>query len=112
MATVHSDAAPSRLTLVQWLIAIVAAIGFAFDSYVLLMLPLIVRPALAALVNAAPGTPQYSYWVGLLFWIPAIAGDWWEACKRRFSFWRSNSLKARSTVRLSNSGSNGFAKKS
>ena len=29
-----------------WLIAIIAAIGFAFDTYELLMLPLIVRPAL------------------------------------------------------------------
>ena len=30
-----------RLTKVQWLICVIAAIGFAFDTYVLLMLPLI-----------------------------------------------------------------------
>jgi MFS family permease len=38
------------------------------------MLPLIVAPALAALVKAAPGTDAYNYWVGMLFWIPAVAG--------------------------------------
>jgi MFS family permease len=64
----------TRLTPVQWLICIIAAIGFAFDIYELLMLPLIVAPALGELVKAVPGTPAYNHWVGLLFWIPAIAG--------------------------------------
>jgi MFS family permease len=64
----------TRLTPVQWLICIIAAIGFAFDIYELLMLPLIVAPALGELVKAAPGTAAYNHWVGLLFWIPAIAG--------------------------------------
>ena len=39
----------SRLTPIQWLICIISAIGFAFDIYVLLMLPLIIKPAIAAL---------------------------------------------------------------
>ena len=65
---------PSRLTPVQWLICVIASIGFAFDIYELLMLPLIVGPALRELVNVQPGTPAYNDWVGLLFWIPAIAG--------------------------------------
>jgi MFS family permease len=63
-----------RLTPVQWLICIIAAIGFAFDIYELLMLPLIVRPALMELARLAPGTPEFNEWVGLLFWVPAIAG--------------------------------------
>jgi MFS family permease len=63
-----------RLTPVQWLICAIAAIGFAFDIYQLLMLPLIVAPALKELVSATAGTPAYNDWVGLLFWIPAIAG--------------------------------------
>jgi MFS family permease len=63
-----------RLTPVQWLICAIAAIGFAFDTYELLMLPLVVAPALQQLVQATPGTPAYNHWVGLLFWIPAIAG--------------------------------------
>jgi len=65
---------PVRLTSTQWLICAIAAIGFAFDIYEILMLPLIVRPALLDLVNVKPGTPEFNQWVGLLLWIPAIAG--------------------------------------
>ena len=43
------DAIAPRLTVQQWLICGIAAMGFAFDIYELLMLPLIVRPALLAL---------------------------------------------------------------
>jgi MFS family permease len=64
----------SRLTPVQWLICVIASIGFAFDIYELLMLPLIIAPALRELVAVQPWTPAYNDWVGLLFWIPAIAG--------------------------------------
>src|SRR3954471_15946897 len=56
------------------LIAIIAAIGFAFDSSELLMLPLIVRPALMELLHV-PGTdPAITQWVGYLFYWPAVAG--------------------------------------
>ncbi|HUG54259.1 MAG TPA: MFS transporter [Vicinamibacteria bacterium] len=48
--------------------------GFAFDIYELLMLPLIVGPALQDLMGLRPGSAAYSDWVGLLFWIPALAG--------------------------------------
>ncbi|MFL6197988.1 MAG: MFS transporter [Thermoanaerobaculia bacterium] len=48
--------------------------GFAFDIYELLVLPLIVRPALQELVGAAPGSPEFQMWVGRLFYIPAFAG--------------------------------------
>ena len=68
-----SPSAP-RLTGVQWLVCTIAAIGFAFDIYELLMLPLIVRPALMELGGIAPGTPEFASWVGRLFYIPAIAG--------------------------------------
>lgn len=63
-----------RLTTTQWLICIIASIGFAFDIYELLMLPLIVGPALAELIGAAPGSPEFTTWVGRLFYIPAFAG--------------------------------------
>ena len=62
------------LTTVEWLICAVAALGFAFDIYELLMLPLIVRPALLELLGAKPGTPEFNQWVGLLFYVPAVAG--------------------------------------
>lgn len=52
-------AAPARLSATQWLICVIAAIGFAFDIYELLMLPLILRPALAELGGIAPGTPEF-----------------------------------------------------
>ena len=53
------------LTPLQWLICAVAAIGFAFDTYELLMLPLIVRPALAELLGVAPNSLEVNEWVGM-----------------------------------------------
>jgi MFS family permease len=64
----------ARLTPIQWLICAIAAIGFAFDIYEILMLPLIVRPALLELTGGVPGSPEYQMWVGRLFYIPAFAG--------------------------------------
>ena len=46
--------APRALTPLQWTICATAALGFAFDTYTLLVLPLIVRPALAELLAAEP----------------------------------------------------------
>jgi MFS family permease len=68
------DESASRLTPLQWLIAIIAAIGFAFDSYVLLVLPLIVRPALIELLQVPPNSPAINDWVGIIFYVPAVAG--------------------------------------
>ena len=56
MSTVRATYGAERLTTLQWLI-IIAAIGFAFDSYELLMLPLIARPALAELLRVPPNSP-------------------------------------------------------
>ena len=60
------------LTRIQWLICTVAAFGFAFDSYELLMLPLIVQPALIDLTGYAPGSADLNRWVGLMFFVPAV----------------------------------------
>src|SRR5688572_16049545 len=64
----------NRLTSVQWLICVIAAIGFAFDTYELLMLPLINRPALTQLGGLEFGSPEYRRWLGLLFYVPAVCG--------------------------------------
>jgi MFS family permease len=64
----------ARLTPLQWVICGIAAIGFLFDIYEILMLPLIVRPALLELTGATPGSPEFQMWVGRLFYIPAFAG--------------------------------------
>ena len=63
-----------KLTPIQWTICAVAALGFCFDIYELLMLPLIVRPALLELADVRPGTPEFNQWVGMLFYIPAVCG--------------------------------------
>ncbi len=71
----HSSANPSELRpLVKGLIIGTSALGFALDIFELLMLPLIVRPALQELLQAEPGSPVYQDWVGLLFFVPALAG--------------------------------------
>jgi MFS family permease len=67
-------AAPARLTPVEWTICAIAAIGFAFDTYELLMAPLVVRPALEQLGNLRFGSPEYLRWVGLFFYVPALFG--------------------------------------
>src|SRR5215469_11457450 len=63
-----------RLTPLQWLICGVAALGFAFDLYEILILPLVVRPALVALGNLKPGSPEFNFWVGLVFYLPLACG--------------------------------------
>jgi len=68
------DETPARMTPLQWLIVIIAAIGFAFDSYELLMLPLIVRPALVDLLQQPATSPAINDWVGIIFYVPAVAG--------------------------------------
>ena len=74
--------ASGRLSLTGWLVCAIAAIGFAFDIYELLMLPLVIKPALAALGGMSaegvpllvPGSPEYAKWARALFFVPAIAG--------------------------------------
>jgi MFS family permease len=66
-------AAP-RLTPLQWLICAIAALGFAFDIYEILMAPLVVGPAIGELTGVKPGTPDFNFWVGMFFWIPALVG--------------------------------------
>lgn len=67
-------AAGPRMNTTQWLICIIASIGFAFDIYELLMLPLIVGPALQELLGATPGSPEFQMWTSRLFYWPAICG--------------------------------------
>ena len=63
-----------RMTATEWLICAVAAMGFAFDTYTLLVLTLIVRPALTEMLPANAGPALFNQWVGILFYVPAIAG--------------------------------------
>jgi MFS family permease len=88
-----SPSGTGGLTRTQWLICAIAAIGFAFDIYELLMLPLIIKPAMAALSlplvdqlvaggmarpeaisSFAPGGTNYVSWARTLFFVPALVG--------------------------------------
>jgi MFS family permease len=59
-----------------WLICIMAAIGFAFDIYELLMLPLIIKSAMFSLSDGkfVPGSDEYREWARMLFFVPALVG--------------------------------------
>jgi len=74
MANITSDETTPRLTSTQWLICIIAVIGFAFDTYVLLVLPLIIRPAIEGLGGFKFGTPEFAHWRDLFFYVPAVCG--------------------------------------
>jgi len=76
MATVQPSYRPTRtpLTPIQWVICVTAAIGFAFDSFVLLMAPLVVPPALVELLGVPASNPRVNSWVGFMLYIPAVAG--------------------------------------
>ena len=66
---------PQRLTATHWLILVIASIGFAFDIYELLMLPLVLPPALQELLpGVLLGSDEFNTWRALLFWVPAMAG--------------------------------------
>ena len=62
----------------HWLILSMAAIGFAFDTYALLVLPIIARPSLASLLEVDPdtasGTQAILTWTGYIMWGSAICG--------------------------------------
>jgi MFS family permease len=63
-----------RLTRTQWLICIIASIGFLFDTYELLMTPLVGVPAIAELLQVPPNNPLVTQWMGNMLWITAICG--------------------------------------
>jgi MFS family permease len=76
-----SDAPPAslpKLTRTQWLIVVIAAIGFAFDIYELLVWPLIGRPALERLLAVnqytASGNQAILDWFSYIMYSSALCG--------------------------------------
>src|SRR5260370_8013743 len=67
-----------KFSATEWLILFVAALGFAFDTYELLMRPWIARPALAELLRVDPATASGNdlilSWTSYLMWASAISG--------------------------------------
>jgi len=74
MSADASSGSSLKLTRTQWLICFIATLGFLFDIYELLMLPLIAKNALLDIGGIRPGSDEFYMWVGRLFYIPAIAG--------------------------------------
>ncbi|MDY3554706.1 MFS transporter [Gemmata sp. JC717] len=69
-----ADGLPSLSPVTRWLVLAVAAIGFLFDTYELLMLPLIGAPAIAELLGVPPNNPQVREWLGYILWAAAVCG--------------------------------------
>jgi MFS family permease len=65
---------PAKLTATKWLIILIASIGFLFDTYELLMTPLVAAPAIAELLKIPLNNPIVTDWVGRLLWIAALCG--------------------------------------
>jgi len=63
-----------KLSLVEWLVVVIASIGFLFDTYELLMTPLVAGPAIAELLKVPLNNPLVTDWVGRLLWISALCG--------------------------------------
>ena len=69
-----SDSTSPKFTVQHWLIIIIASIGFLFDTYELLMTPLVGVPAIAELLNLPPNNPMVTDWIGRMLWITALCG--------------------------------------
>ncbi len=63
-----------KVSLTTWLVLTVAAIGFLFDTYELLMTPLVLAPALSDLLNLPANHPEVTAWVGRVLWMTALCG--------------------------------------
>jgi hypothetical protein len=69
-----------KFTTTHWLIIVIASIGFLFDTYELLMTPLVAAPAIAELLKLPMNNPIVTSWVGKLLWIAALCGGVSSAC--------------------------------
>ncbi len=68
------ESRPSKLGLTAWLVVIIASIGFLFDTYELLMTPLVGVPAISELLQLPPNNPVVTRMFGNLLWITALCG--------------------------------------
>jgi len=69
-----SVSAAKKLSVVECLVVLIASIGFLFDTYELLMTPLVAAPAIAELLKVPLNNPIVTDWVGRLLWISALCG--------------------------------------
>ncbi len=70
----NGSAGSGSWDLTTILVLVVAAIGFLFDTYELLLLPLIAAPAISEILQLPTNHPDVTAWVGRLLWIAALCG--------------------------------------
>ena len=61
-------------SVTRFLVFLVAAIGFLFDTYELLMFPVTGGQAIGELLKVAPESDAVRLWSGRMLWIAALAG--------------------------------------
>jgi MFS family permease len=64
----------TKLTFTHWLIIIIASLGFLFDTYQLLMTPLVGPQAISELLKVPLSNQAVSDWMGILLWSSALCG--------------------------------------
>ena len=64
----------AKFSVTTWLIITIASIGFLFDTYDLLMTPLVAPPAIAELLDIPQNHHLVTLWTGRLLWISALCG--------------------------------------
>ncbi len=69
-----SSASAGLPPVTRWLVLIVAAIGFLFDTYELLMFPVIGSQAVAELLRVEQTSNEVRLWGGRMLWIAALCG--------------------------------------
>lgn len=74
MSSSAATPSPAMAPITRWLVLIVAAIGFLFDTYELLMFPVIGSQALADLLKVEPTSDVVRLWGGRMLWIAALTG--------------------------------------
>lgn len=74
MSSPAPGAAAGLPPITRWLVLLVAAVGFLFDTYELLMFPVIGAQALSELLKVAPDSDAVRLWSGRMLWIAALAG--------------------------------------
>ncbi len=63
-----------KIGLTEWLVITIASLGFLFDTYQLLMTPLVGPQAIAEMLKVPLSNQAVSEWMGNLLWLSALSG--------------------------------------
>jgi hypothetical protein len=74
MSDSSQSSAPAISLQTRIIVLVIASIGFLFDTYELLMTPLVAVPAIAELLGLPPNNPIVTDWTGRMLWISALCG--------------------------------------